>query len=158
MASAKQTDPKDVHDREIFIKLDGIADEDKLMWIFRSLKDQHRIFDSQQDVLDKVLEFLKRTKHRFLTKELADTAAAFVFEMDVLMEILLEFDSWPYHQNGPDYKSELMPGVMHWTGFKPGPEERKKYNELSAKLVDLDSTVINAYALFRMEVKKRLFI
>ncbi|SFF43109.1 hypothetical protein SAMN03003324_03828 [Pedobacter antarcticus] len=146
-------------DKTTFLKLDEIADEEKLMGIFRSLKDYHRIWSSQEDILDAVIEYLKQTRNKFLAEEIALATSKFLIELEELTKIITSyFDSWPYTQHGPDYKSELMPKVRHWTGFKADSEEKQQCEEISAKLIELDKTIIPAYQTFRMAVKRRLYV
>ncbi|MBB2143994.1 hypothetical protein GM921_00725 [Pedobacter sp. LMG 31464] len=150
-------DKEIAHDLEIFKKLEEIADEPLLMLIWNSLKDYFRLMSSQQHKLDDVRDFFELSKNDFLNDNIQQAALNYKASLEKLDVILsYDFDKYPANQGTRDYRLELLPYSIHYTGRELNATDHAKFEKGAEKMRTIMPELIDNYRKFRLEIKRAL--
>ena len=92
------------HDRQLFIKIDDIFDEDHLNTIAQSLLADESTNRDDQNKLVEIDQFLEKSSNLFLDEKIQIEVSKFHKELKKLLKFLLyNFDMYPYKQSVANY-------------------------------------------------------
>ncbi|GEM_PF-3432575 len=148
------------HDRQIFVKADGILTERHLLDLVASLMSLHACIAGSMHPLDRLPRFFQEEGNQYLKKRLRKASSKLVSACNALSHFVsLNFWVHPPNQGARDFEDtwiRLHPELNIDTSDDPSPRKEDSYAQYAKQLDELCIGVTKEYRSYRALIKDAL--
>lgn len=146
------------HDQKIFRKADKQLSEQQLLNLTSRLTSEHAYWYEEINRVDDFIHFFKNSGNSYLSRSLMDESKKLTSELEKLMQLLVtEFEIFPREQTG-NFRFHMHPRGNCDLSITVKTEDATTYREIREKLYESVSSVKEAYNVYRLAVKSKLYV